>query len=137
MKKDIILEKLLCYGFFPERLDGIFTSELFGKWIIANNAKINTPRNNRYSLLSYKLTRNNNSPRHMGIPHPLGFFRVCKEIFDNWEKIKAKINNTSSEEMVPFQNSSNKDSSIEDNRSFNFCFTSSGFVNPDTSNSAR
>lgn len=111
MKKDIILEKLLCYGFFPERLDGIFTSELFGKWIIANNAKINTPKNNRFSLLSYKLTRNNNSPRHMGIPHPLGFFRVCKEIFDNWEKIKAKINNTSSEEksmIRPKLNNKNK-----------------------------
>ena len=99
MDKNIVFEKLLCYGLFPERLDGIFTSEQFGKWSIANEETINVPNNDCFSLLSYKVTRNNNSPRHMGIPHPLGFLRVCKAIFNNWEKIEIKTNNTISYEQ--------------------------------------
>ncbi|MFA5859074.1 MAG: RNA-directed DNA polymerase [Elusimicrobiota bacterium] len=87
MDKNIVYTKLLCFGLFPEKLDGIFVSEKFGKWI-KNNKSINIPFNDRFSLLSYKLTRNNNSPRQMGIPHPLGYFRLVREILNNWVKIE-------------------------------------------------
>jgi len=88
MNENIIYEKLLSFGLFPERLKGIFTSEKFGNWIIVNEKSLSIQSTNRYSLLSYKLTRNNNSPRQMGIPYPIGYLRLVKEIVNNWKKIE-------------------------------------------------
>ena len=95
MDKDIVFEKLLCYGLFPERLEGIFSSENFGKWVIKNKGSLNIGNKHLFSLLSYKLTRNNNSPRFLSIPHPLGFIRLCKEIDKNWDKINEKFKDVS------------------------------------------
>lgn len=86
MKKSIVYKKLLCYGLFPESLDGIFGSEDFGKWILDGN-KPNIPQKELFSMLSYKLTRNNNAPRQMGIPHPMGYYHLCNEIRESWGKI--------------------------------------------------
>lgn len=68
----------------------IFTSLNFGNWVDKQN--INIPLNDRFPILSYKITRNDNSPRHMGIPHPLGYYRLCKQIRDNWQQIESTIN---------------------------------------------
>ncbi len=95
MDKDIVFKKLLCYGLFPERLEGIFSSENFGNWVIKNKQSINIENKKRFSLLSYKLTRNNNSPRFLSIPHPLGFIQLCKEIDRNWDKINKKFEDVS------------------------------------------
>lgn len=89
--KEEVFKRLLCYGLFPERLIGILSSKTFGDWVLANNQHINIPQKNQFSLLSYKLTRNNNSPRFLGIPHPLGYVRLCRVIHENWEKIESKL----------------------------------------------
>jgi hypothetical protein len=94
MNKNLVYQKLLCFGLFPEKLDGIFCSDKFGSWIIQNEQDIKVTRKERFSMLSYKLTRNNNSPRQMGIPHPLGYFRLTKEITNNWEKINKQFSHT-------------------------------------------
>lgn len=112
MDKDIVFKKLLCYGLFPERLEGIFSSENFGKWAIKNKGSINVENKKQFSLLSYKLTRNNNSPRFLSIPHPLGFFRLCKKIDRNWNKInknfKAVPNYKKTSMIIPNLSNKNK-----------------------------
>ncbi len=91
MNKNIVYKKLLCFGLFPERLNGIFTSEKFGEWIIKNEKSVVISFKDRFSLLGYKLTRNNNAPRQMGIPYPFGFFRLSREIRNNWDKISKNF----------------------------------------------
>ena len=92
MTGDTVFNKLLCYGLFPERLDGIFQSKDFGNWAIANESSINIPKKERYQLLNYKLTRNNNSPRYMGCPNPIGHVCLSQHIRKNWDKIEKRIN---------------------------------------------
>lgn len=93
MTGSTVFEKLLCYGIFPERLERIFSSKAFGSWVISNNELINIDDKSCFSIISYKLTRNDNSPRFIGIPHPLGYLRVCRLIKNNWTKIASKFEN--------------------------------------------
>lgn len=44
-----------------------------------------------FSCVSYRLTRNNNAPRIIKIPHPIAYFRLCEEIRINWKEIIKKI----------------------------------------------
>ena len=91
MDKDLVFKRLLCYGLFSEKLGAIFSSKIFGEWIISNFSSLSIPKDKRYPLLPYKITRNNNSPRYLSIPHPLGFVKNCQEIQKSWEKIEEQI----------------------------------------------
>lgn len=81
LDKDKILNKLLLYWLFPISIDSIFSSKLFWKLVLSDITNINltTEEDVRwkikpkyyYSLLPYKITRNNNAPRYLWIPHPL------------------------------------------------------------------
>ena len=100
MDKNEVFSRLLCYGLFPERLMNVFTSEVFGSWVLANNQHIDISPQDRFSLLSYKLTRNNNSPRFLGVPHPLGYISLCRTIHENWEEIENKLGNVPNYENI-------------------------------------
>ncbi len=103
MDKNIVFKKLICYGLFPEKLSGVFSSKNFGEYILSQKINLTNFGKNRYSSISYKLTRNNNSPRHMGVPHPLGFSSLCEKIMENWEdieKIFCKSNNYEEISMI-------------------------------------
>jgi hypothetical protein len=89
MDKKEILKRLLSYGLFPERLTGILNSEKFGIWALKNIK--NTNLKDTYKLLTYKLTRNNNSPRFLSIPHPLGYFTLSYVINQNWREIETRL----------------------------------------------
>jgi hypothetical protein len=111
MTPEEIYKKLLCFGFFPEKLEGILTSKEFGKWIIKNESKINIENKKRFSVITYKLTRNNNSPRYLQIANPFGFVRLAREIKKNWEKIEKKILYSGYEDksmIRPVEDNSNK-----------------------------
>jgi len=89
MINEYILEKLLCYGFFPKELEEILTSYKYGKWIIEK--KPNFKNSNKYFSCSYRLTRNNNTPRFLGIPHPLGYYKLAERISEAWTDITQRI----------------------------------------------
>ena len=74
---------------FPEKLSPIFSSKDFGKWVRAN--PINKYKNTAFSTVTFHLTRNNNAPRLLEIPHPIAYFRLCNEIQKNWDEIIDKI----------------------------------------------
>lgn len=89
LKKEEVNRKLLEYGLFAEKLSPIFQSQLFGVWVKKNEIK--TFQNNSFSCVKYRMTRNNNAPRIIEIPHPIAYFRLCNEIRKNWIKIISKI----------------------------------------------
>lgn len=89
LKKETVNRKLLEYGMFSEKLTEIFESKNFGKWAKAAGIKIYKDRS--FSTVSYRLTRNNNAPRIIDIPHPIAYHRLCEEIKINWKEITTKI----------------------------------------------
>lgn len=89
LKKDTVNKKLLDYGMFSEKLTEVFESNSFGKWIKKTGLKMYKDRS--FSTVSYRLTRNNNAPRIIDIPHPIAYYRLCEEIRLNWKEITNKI----------------------------------------------
>ncbi len=89
LNENEVYEKLLDYGMFPEKLASIFTSEKFGKW--ARKHGITLYQKKAFSNVTFHLTRNNNAPRILNIPHPIPYFRLCKQIKENWDKIAQRI----------------------------------------------
>ncbi|MFA9189165.1 RNA-directed DNA polymerase [Flavobacterium magnesitis] len=85
LNKDLVFEKLLKFGLFPEKMDKIFSSGSFGKYAIEH--KIEEYQNSFFSDIKFRLTRNNNAPRLLSIPHPAPYFNLCYEIRQNWQVI--------------------------------------------------
>lgn len=105
-----VFEKLLKYGLFPEKLSKIFSSEDFGTWALNN--VITKYQNPPFSDIKFRLTRNNNAPRILNIPHPAPFYRLCLEIKNNWEAISNSFGDIEEYEgrsmIIPKPNNLNK-----------------------------
>jgi len=86
---DIVFEKLLDFGLFPEKIEKIFTSKSFGEWIRKDGLNIYKTRS--FSNITFRLTRNNNAPRILNIPHPIPYFYLCQQIKENWTDIYKNI----------------------------------------------
>lgn len=110
LNKDLVFEKLLKFGLFPEKTTKIFSSESFGDYAIKNG--INEYQNSFFSDVKFRLTRNNNAPRLLSIPHPAPYYNLSKEIKNNWEEISKSFGlyddykNTSM--IIPKPNNLNK-----------------------------
>ena len=89
LTKEKVNKKLLEYGLFAEKIAPIFQSQLFGQWI--RKSKLKMYSDNSFSCVSYRLTRNNNAPRIIEIPHPIAYYRLCEEIRKHWKEIITKI----------------------------------------------
>ncbi len=87
--KEEVFEKLLDFGLFPEKISGVFTSKTFGEWARTND--INKYTKTSFSNTTFNLTRNNNAPRILNIPHPIPYYFLCKLIKEYWDKISNKI----------------------------------------------
>lgn len=87
-----VFEKLICFGLFPEKIKDILTSEQYGQWVINNNIKKYLYKKKQsFSPVVFKLTRNNNIPRVLSIPHPIAYTELCFCIKDNWSNINKTI----------------------------------------------
>lgn len=110
LSEEIVFEKLLKYGLFPEKINKIFSSENFGKYVIENG--ITEYQNIFFSDVKFRLTRNNNAPRLLSIPHPAPYYNLCFNIKKNWDKISISFGsyddykNTSM--IIPKPNNLNK-----------------------------
>lgn len=91
--KKIVFSKLLCFGFFPEDALSLLSSGQFGQYIINNEDIVSdliaTEQKTKYC--QFKLTRNNNSPRYLGIVHPYQYIKLAKAIRDSWNKITKQL----------------------------------------------
>lgn len=105
-----VYEKLLDFGMFPEKITSIFSSEKFGVWVRKKGISLHTRKS--FSNVTFHLTRNNNAPRILNIPHPIPYFFLCKEIKTNWALISASIGEvddyTSRSMIIPKPNNLSK-----------------------------
>lgn len=97
--EDILIRRLLKYGLFPENLSRIFSSKKFGIWAFSNGIRLFKEQS--FSTIKYRLTRNNNAPRILEIPHPIGYYYFCQELKENWFKVSRRIG-----EVVDYQSRS-------------------------------
>lgn len=96
--KDNILEGLLAYGMFSEKLPPIFDGYKFYKYCKDNSPTFsNFEKDSNY--IKYESMRNINVPRYLGIPNPINYYKLCNFISDKWDLIKEhfeeKTNNQS------------------------------------------
>jgi Reverse transcriptase (RNA-dependent DNA polymerase) len=89
LKKETVNQKLLEYGLFAEKLTAIFTSKDYGVWIRKSKTKFY--QNKSFSTVKYRLTRNDNVPRIIDIPHPIAYHRLCSSLTTHWKKISTRI----------------------------------------------
>ncbi len=91
-----LYEGLLAHGLFAEKLPPVFASVSFFYYCerLANssnkNCKVGT---NLFNLgwneyISFRVMRNINIPRLMGIPNPFKYQILCSVLKDNWNKIQ-------------------------------------------------
>ena len=85
----LVHKKLLDFGLFPEKIENVFSSEKFGRWV--RKTGYSKYKDRHFSHISFKLTRSNNAPRILNIPHPIAYIRLCNEIKTNWKNFFDKI----------------------------------------------
>ena len=101
MKAADVYSVILKYGFFPDRVCGMLSSENFGEWVIKNDAFIQSlDKNKVFKIQNYKATRNNNAPRYFGLIHPEAYCRLSYCIRTNWSKIFPTISSFSAYEST-------------------------------------
>lgn len=82
---------LLAYGLFSEKLPPVFSSENFKKHCDTLEDDINNSKkflNGDYGYMVFDVIRNTNVPRTLGIPNPIGYYKLCKILEKNWKIIK-------------------------------------------------
>nr|MDD3720270.1 RNA-directed DNA polymerase [Candidatus Gracilibacteria bacterium] len=95
LTSDIVFDKLIGFGMFPESLDPIFNSSGFRYLVLSDsvNKAFKITKDMVFFPVNYKLTRNNNAPRYLQIPNPLVYLNLCSLIKENWENISSLILN--------------------------------------------
>jgi hypothetical protein len=84
LSADELYEGLLAYGFFAEKLPPVFTAVPFFDYCKTVPHPFEAGWN---EYISFRVMRNINIPRIMGIPNPFKYQRVCFELKENWDKI--------------------------------------------------
>ena len=83
---DELYEGLLGYGMFAEKLPPIFSSVDFYNYCYTNNPIFD--RKTAHKYVQYESIRNTNVPRVLGVPTPMQYAILCKDLSDNWDKIR-------------------------------------------------
>ncbi|QII12253.1 hypothetical protein KsCSTR_28740 [Candidatus Kuenenia stuttgartiensis] len=96
--KDFVLIALLKYNYFPahkkekEELPPIFSTKQFTKKIAQKLSHLRS-RKDGYDQISYKITRYNNIPRVLSIPHPKPYADIVFCLSENWDNLAYICNN--------------------------------------------
>lgn len=86
ISSDELYEGLLAYGFFAEKLPPVFTAVPFFNYCKIVSIPFETGWN---EYITFRVMRNISIPRLMGIPNPFKYQRVCYELRNDWEKLRA------------------------------------------------
>ena len=109
LEKKFLLRALLQYNYFPsqkrnkEELPPILNSKSLSPEISEKLIKLSY-RKDGYDQIEYKLTRYNNIPRPLSIPHPIPYIKLCHSLHDNWEKMEY-ITQTKNSLIIPQKHS--------------------------------
>lgn len=105
LDKKFLLKGLLQYNYFPlqkkdkEELPPILNSECLTTEISEKLKELDS-RKGGYDQVEYKVTRYNNVPRPLSIPHPVAYAKLCHSLYDNWEKLEY-ITETENSLIIP------------------------------------
>ncbi|QKX18591.1 antiviral reverse transcriptase Drt4 [Microbulbifer sp. YPW1] len=102
-----LYEALTRHNYFPNQKEGArelppcFSTTSFTPEIVELLVKIDEPNKqapvNRialgYDQVIYSLTRHNNVPRMLALPHPKAYALLVKNIYENWDDIEHIANN--------------------------------------------
>lgn len=105
LNKKFLLKSLLQYNYFPsqkiskEELPPILNSKNLTPEISEKLIRLQY-RKKGYDQVEYKLTRYNNVPRPLSIPHPLPYAKLCYSLHDNWEDLEY-ITQTKNSLIIP------------------------------------
>ncbi|MFM2345224.1 MAG: hypothetical protein RLZZ210_1838 [Pseudomonadota bacterium] len=91
LTQENLLEGLLGFGLFAEKIVPIFTSESFFDFYKNKNHQSSTLCEKTYTpkkFIEYLNIRNINIPRILSIPHPIAYAQLCKVICDKLEDIQ-------------------------------------------------
>ena len=86
ISSDELYEGLLAYGFFAEKLPPVFTAVPFFNYCKTVSDPFEASWN---EYITFRVMRNINIPRLMGIPNPFQYQRLCSELRDRWDKLRA------------------------------------------------
>lgn len=85
ISSDELYEGLLAHGFFAEKLPPIFTAEPFFNYCKTASQNFVSKWS---EYITFRIMRNVNIPRIMGIPNPFQYQILCSRLRDNWDKIR-------------------------------------------------
>jgi len=86
LSKDELIEGLIGYGMFAEKIPPIFTSiPLFD---YCKRIGYSWTSKKEHSAISYESMRNISVPRILSIPHPAAYVNQCKYISEVWDDLK-------------------------------------------------
>ncbi len=80
-----LLEGLLGYGLFAEKLPPVFSSALFYEYCKQEGINF---QDKYYDYIRYETSRDINIPRLLSIPNPFAYANLCNCIVKNWENIR-------------------------------------------------
>ncbi|RWM79582.1 MAG: RNA-directed DNA polymerase [Mesorhizobium sp.] len=98
--KDIRLKRLLEAGYFPEELPPPFVSSEFAKFR-SHFEKFLDPKVQHSAYARYSVPRHNSARRTLGIPNPINYFFLAKELSDQWVEIRKFLRQSSISEFKP------------------------------------
>lgn len=85
ISQDELFKGLLAYGYFPETIPPVFTSESFYNYCKKKNPVFS---DKWHDYVSYSSMRNINIPRQLSIPVPMKYQKLCDVIRNNWGSIQ-------------------------------------------------
>lgn len=86
---DDILEGLLGFGLFTEKLPDFLTSKPFLDWYLANSKPRFEKKGKDY--VRYENMRHINVPRLLAVPNPFAYANLCNSISLYWDKIQSQL----------------------------------------------
>ena len=86
---EYVYKALLGHGLFFAGLPPCFTSEA----LLTSEADkaLREIGESPHAYIQYAVSRHNNIPRQLAIPHPIPYMQLCKEIRKNWEEVNLHI----------------------------------------------
>jgi len=145
LDNEYLLKALLQHNYFPsqrrnkEELPPILNSKSLTPKISEKLIKLSC-RKGGYDQIEYKLTRYNNVPRPLNIPHPIAYAQLCHSLHDNWGKMEY-ITQTENSLIIPKKHSDGRiiimdyeNSKEKIERHIKLSFNKKFYVNTDISN---
>lgn len=91
----LTLNKLLAKGFFPRELPPAFSTSAFANVVVGQNGELTgklTGDPKDAEMCVHNMVRSGGLRRHLGLPNPVHYARLCDFVVQNWPRLKQSAN---------------------------------------------